>query len=79
MKYIFGNSLANRTADAILNALKGAGESGMSRSGISSLFKNNKGKAELDTALQVLFSSKRARRDTIQTGGRPAETWFATA
>ena len=79
VKYIFGNSLANRTADAILNALKGAGDSGMSRSGISSLFKNNKGKAELDTALQVLFSSKLARRDTIPTTGRSVETWYAVA
>ena len=79
VKYIFGHSLANRTADAILNALKGAGESGMSRSDISNLLGRNKSKAEVDTALQVLFSSKLARRDTIPTGGRPAETWFATA
>ena len=79
VKYIFGNSLANRTADAILNALKGAGESGMSRSDISHLFGKNKNKVELDAALQVLFSAKLAHRGTIPTGGRPVETWYAVA
>jgi len=79
VKYIFGNSLANRTADAILNALKGAGASGMSRSDISNLLGRNKSKAEVDTALQVLFSSKLARRDTIPTKGRSVETWYAVA
>jgi hypothetical protein len=79
VKYIFGNSLANRTADAILNALKCAGESGMSRSEISNLLGRNKSKPEVDAALQVLVSAKLARRETIPTGGRPVETWYATA
>ncbi len=79
VKYIFGHSLANRTADSILNALKSAGDIGVSRSDISNLFKRNKSKAELDAALQVLHSSKLARRELIPTGGRSVETWFTTA
>ena len=79
VRYIFGNSLANRTADSILNALKCAGDAGVSRSGISHLFGKNKSKAELDAALQMLFSSKLARWDKIPTGGRSVEMWYATA
>ena len=79
VKYIFGNSLTNQTADAILNALKGAGETGVSRTAISDLFKRNRAKLELDAALQVLYSAKLARREVIPTNGRSVETWFATA
>ena len=78
VKYIFGNSLANRAADSIVIALKGAGEAGMSRSEISNLFNRNRSKSELDAALQVLFDAKLAHRDSIPTSGRPVETWFAT-
>ena len=74
----FGNSLANRTADAILAALNGAGEAGMSRTAISDLFNRNKSKSEIDNALQVLVDAKLARRDTIPTNGRSVETWFTT-
>lgn len=79
VKYIFGNSLSNRTADAIMTALKVAGPSGMTRSKISELFNRNKSKAELDAALQLLFSSKLARRETHPTNGRSVETWYSTA
>lgn len=79
VKHIFGHSLANRTANSVLNALKGVGESGMGRSDISNLLGRNKSKSEVDAALQVLYTSKLARRDTTPTAGRPVETWYAIA
>lgn len=76
VRYIFGSSLANRTADAILHELRQAGGTGISRTVISDLFHRNKKKAEIDTALQLLVDGNLARRDTIQTSGRSTEMWF---
>lgn len=79
VKHIFGQSLGNRTADEIIRALKELGTAGMSRTAISDLFKRNKPKTELDSALQLLHSEKLARRETVSTGGRSIEMWYATA
>ena len=76
--YVFGNRPADRTADMIFHSLKSCGASGMSRTAISELFHRNKTRAELDAALQKLFSAKLATRQTNSTAGRPTETWFAT-
>ena len=76
--YVFGHSLADRTADTIFRALNSNGTNGLSRTAISDLFKRNKSKSDLDGALQKLHSAKLARRETIGTGGRPTEVWYAT-
>ena len=78
VKYIFGNGLANRIADTVLNALRMSGKAGLTRTAISNLFNRNKRKPEIDTALQLLLSTRLARFDTAGTEGRSAETWFAT-
>ena len=76
--HVFGHSLADRTADTIFRALNSNGTNGLSRTAISDLFKRNKSKSDLDGALQKLHSAKLARRETIGTGGRPTEVWYAT-
>ena len=76
VRYIFGSSLANRTADTILLELRQAGGSGISRTAISDLFHRNKTKSEIDASLQLLVDGNLARRDTIQTSGRSTEMWF---
>lgn len=76
VKYVFGSSLANRTADTILHTLRQTGGTGISRTAISDLFNRNKTKSEIDTALQILVDGHLARRETLQTGGRSTETWF---
>jgi hypothetical protein len=76
-RYAFGQSLSNRVADAILHELKSCGEQGMSRTAISEIFKRNKSKHELNSALQLLFESNLAFRRKESTGGRASEMWFA--
>ena len=77
-RFVFGDALGDQAADAILRALRDSGPAGMTRKQISEqLFNRNKQSSEIDRALQVLarFNLAQARMD--QTGGRPAECWFA--
>jgi hypothetical protein len=74
--YIFGDSMGDEIADAILRALK-ACPTGMSRTEISSLFSNNKRQDQISRALMLLLEKSRARVETKTTKGRPLELWFA--
>lgn len=77
-RYIFGSSLGDADADAILRALIGAAEGGLSRTQISGLFKGHKPADQIDRALTVLQDAGRARCERTDTGGRPSERWIAT-
>jgi hypothetical protein len=72
---IFGDSLGDATADAILEALRGKPE-GMSRTDLRDLFGRHKSTAEMGRALSVLKAAGLARSVSSSTDGRPSERWY---
>jgi hypothetical protein len=77
--YIFGHSLADRDAQAILDALR-ASPQGMNRSEVRyQVFHNSKPAYYVAAKLAHLLKLRLARFEKIETGdrGRPAERWFA--
>jgi hypothetical protein len=76
--HIFGATLGDEVADAILRALKNAGRGGMSRTTISDLFVGHQRKGRIDVALALLAEKGRARAELKSGGrGRPFEIWTA--
>jgi hypothetical protein len=76
-RYIFGESLGNSDADAVLLALQQAGAKGLTRTEISDgVFNGHTGKAEIDRALCVLVEAGLAESRPEGTEGRTAERWF---
>jgi hypothetical protein len=76
--YIFGDSLGDRDAQAILAALRGA-PTGMSRTEIRrTMFGDNKPAGYVAEKLTILLRLRLVRFETVETGGRPAERWFAS-
>ena len=63
-------------ADRILEALR-SNPDGLTRTQIRDLFGRNMDADRLEQALVLLEQAGYARRVTEQTGGRPAERWFA--
>jgi len=76
-RYIFGDATGDPVADAILQALRNAGDSGLTRTEIRDLFKRHQGAERINAALGELLRLGRVRRETEQTGGRPTERWVA--
>jgi hypothetical protein len=70
--FIFGHSLGNPLADAILELLRTHPE-GMTRTEVTNHFKRNKSKAALDAAIAVAQRNGSLRSDKRETGGRMAE------
>jgi len=77
-RFIFGDSLGYPEADRILAALR-ADTRGLTRTQIRDLFGRNQGEPVIEAALTALEERGLARRDTLQTGGRPTERWIADA
>jgi Protein of unknown function (DUF3987) len=75
--YVFGDSTGDVVVDDIVRALRSAGEAGLSRTSIRDLFGRHQSSDRIGAALADLLARKVARCETRQTGGRPAETWFA--
>jgi hypothetical protein len=76
-RFIFGSSLGDQTADAIMQGLRDNPD-GLSRQEISErLFGRNKRADEITRALRVLALNGLARAMQRDTGGRPAEVWSA--
>ena len=73
--YIFGDALGDPVADAILRALRNAGE--MTQTEISNLLGRNQSAARIDQALGLLATSGKVSRATRGTGGRPSIVWAA--
>jgi hypothetical protein len=81
-RYIFGDCLGDSTADAILQALRGAAETGLTRAEIlHHVFGRNKPAADIVRALGVLEEAQLARHSPDPSGGgvKPADRWFATS
>ncbi len=77
-RYIFGDATGDPVADQILEALRAAGKSSMTRTDISNLFKRNRSAEQIDRALGALLKLGRVQRELDKdTGGRAAERWFA--
>jgi hypothetical protein len=77
-RYIFGSRLGDPTSDELLNALRAAGESGLTRNEMRDHFSRHKSAEEIGRALSVLAEAGRARRGERRSeGGRPPEIWIA--
>jgi hypothetical protein len=77
-RYIFGDATGDLVADQILEALRAAGQMGMTRTEISNLFGRNRSADQIERALEYLLKLGRVRRELEKdTGGRAAERWFA--
>jgi hypothetical protein len=76
-RYIFGDATGDPVADRIFEALRAAGNDGMTRTEISNLFGRNMSSERIARALSLLLGAGRVRRKTQKTGGRKAERWFA--
>ncbi len=75
---IFGDRTGDALADELLEALRDAGETGMTRSEIYDLFGRNQRRNQIGAVLRNLESLGRARKhkDKHEGPGRPAERWF---
>jgi hypothetical protein len=78
VRYIFGDSTGDPVADEILRALKNCPD-GMTRTELHNLFGRHQPAGRISKALTLLLEHGLARRETEQTGGKPAERWWATA
>ncbi len=77
-RYIFGSRLGDGGSDKTMEALRAAGESGMSRNEIRDKLFAGKIKAkELDRYLAVLVEADLVSTKKVPTGGRPTECWYA--
>lgn len=76
-RFIFGESLGDPVADAILRALRNR-PSGMTRTDISNILGRNAGAGRISSALAALIQKGLARFETRNdTGGRAVEVWYA--
>ena len=73
--YIFGDSLGDEVADEILRSLRQV--DGMTRTDISNHFGRHRSSGRVSAALALLAGKGLARCESMSTGGRPVETWFA--
>jgi hypothetical protein len=77
-RYIFGDATGDPVADDIAEALKAAGDDGLSRTDIRDLFGRHKSADRINGALAVLLKLGRLRKEDVPTGGRPTERWYTT-
>jgi len=75
-RYIFGDATGDPVADQIAEALRAAGQEGLTRTQIRDLFKRHMSTYRIDWALTLLIKVGHARRTFEDTGGRPTERWF---
>jgi hypothetical protein len=76
-RYIFGDATGDPVADGILEALRAAGEEGLSRTEIRDLFARHQSADRINGALGELLKLGRVRKEEVATGGRPSERWYA--
>jgi hypothetical protein len=78
--FIFGDAIGEPVADTILQALRQAGQRGLTRLQISNLLSRHQSSERIMQALKLLADGRYARVEQTtagQRGGRPAEIWFA--
>jgi uncharacterized protein DUF3987 len=75
--YIFGGVVSGKAEDVIATALRQAGETGMTRTGIRDLFGRHRKGHEIDAALAALAALGKAKCIAgAATGGRPPTVWI---
>lgn len=77
-RIIFGDSTGNPIADTIMTHLRQSPDGLTRKEIIEGIFQRNKPSKEIAQALYLLEEAKMARKERIQTNGRPAERWLAT-
>jgi hypothetical protein len=79
VRYIFGNSLGNKDAEKLLQAIVDAGRKGLSRKEISvDVFQRNKPMDAITGLLALLMENSRVHEvKDCSTGGRPTLRYFA--
>jgi hypothetical protein len=79
-RYLFGHSLGDPAADELLRALNQSPVGLTRREILHDVFAKNRKAGDVDRALTVLLTAGLVRSETdTDTGGRPAERWFAVA
>jgi hypothetical protein len=73
-RFIFGDSLGDEIADALIQALSNSSV-GMSRTEISNHFKRHKSASEIERGLSILRDRGKARCEIIKNEGRAEERW----
>jgi hypothetical protein len=76
--YVFGDGLGDPVADEILRLLRSS-PNGLTRNELRDFFNRNQSSNRIGQALGLLLQHRLARREQQETGGRPAERWFAVA
>ena len=77
-RLIFESGTGNKDADRILQALKVAGESGLSKTElVHDVFNRHATRFEIEEALRLLHGLSLAHCRREDTAGRPLERWFA--
>jgi hypothetical protein len=77
VRHVFGDSTGDPIADDTLRLLRQSPD-GLTRTDIRNYFGKHVYGEALAKSLGVLLAAKLVRREEKQTGGRPAERWFAT-
>jgi hypothetical protein len=76
--FVFGDDLGDPVADDLLRLLRGCPQ-GMTRNELRDYFGRHQSSERIGRALGLLLQHRLARFDRQDTGGRPAERWFAAA
>lgn len=77
-RYVLGGQLRDPRMDRLTREVTAAGEAGLTRTDISSLFGRNLPKALLDELLADLLDGGGYEVIHVQTGGRPSQAYRRT-
>jgi hypothetical protein len=78
VRHVFGDRLGDPAADELLRLLRGCPD-GMTRNAMMDYFGRNLSSDRIGRALGLLLQHRLARCERQETGGRPAERWFAAS
>jgi hypothetical protein len=76
VRFVFGDSLGDAVADELLRLLRSS-PNGLTRTDSRDYFQRHAPADRIGSALGLLLQHNLARREQVQTGGRPTERWHA--